>query len=158
MRQPKPRTVLISLAAVIALSAAATTVLESAAFPDQADPKAQKAYDRGYAWVKARTAAEPEPGPTPTTTATRTAAPAPSPAEADSPLPRGPATDSLDTTVRAYATARSVLEFRAVSKSTGKADYQEICDSYASTPEYTGSLATQYRDDWARGCRAAMQP
>ncbi|MFE0104919.1 hypothetical protein [Streptomyces sp. NPDC059009] len=147
MRQPKPRTVLMSLAAVIALSAAATTVVESMAFPDQADPKAQEAYDRGHAWVKARIDPEPEPAPTPTT--------AP-----NSPPPSGPVTDSLhlDRTVTADATPGSVIEFRAVRKGTGTgtAGYRELCDSYASTPEYTGSLSQQYRDDWVRGCLAAM--
>ncbi|MFE5843795.1 hypothetical protein ACFQ7N_19415 [Streptomyces niveus] len=136
MRKPKPRTALISLAAAITVSAVATTVLESSAFPARDDPKVKEAYEQGYAWVKTRTEAEPDPttrlNPTPTPSA-----PSPSLAMARD-------------TVR--LSARSVGEL-------GEVDDREICDYYASVPEYTNSsVPAKYRDDWVRGCQAAMTP
>lgn len=140
MRKPKPRTALIFLAAAITVSAVATTVLESSAFPARDDPKVKEAYEQGYAWVKNRTEAEPDPttrlNPTPT------------------PTPSAPSPSLVTEMQRDTVTfsARSVGEL-------GEVDDREICDYYASVPEYTSSsVPAKYRDDWVRGCQAAMTP
>ncbi|WP_327187270.1 hypothetical protein [Streptomyces sp. NBC_01334] len=134
MRKPKPRTALISLAAAITVSAVATTVLESSAFPARDDPKAREAYEQGYEWVKTRTEAEPDP----TTRLNPTPTPSPS-----------LVTEMQRDTVT--LSARSVGEL-------GEVDDREICDYYASVSEYTSGLPAKYRDDWVRGCQAAMTP
>ncbi|MFC5173008.1 hypothetical protein [Streptomyces mutomycini] len=138
MRKPKTRTALISLAAAITVSAVATTVLESSAFPIRDDPKVKEAYEQGYAWVKTHTEAEPDPttrlNPTPTPT----------------PSTPSPSLVIQKDTVR--VTVRSAVEFEL-----GEMNDREICDYYASVPEYTSSsVPAKYRDDWVRGCQAAM--
>lgn len=136
MRKPKPRTALISLAAAITVSAVATSVLESAAFPARDDPEVKEAYEQGYAWVKTLTEAQPSPptrlDPTPT------------------PTPSTPPQSFVTQKDTVILSARSVGE-------SGEVDDREICDYYASVPEYTGSgVPAKYRADWVRGCQAAM--
>lgn len=145
MRKPKPRTALISLAAAITVSAVATTVLESSAFPARDDPKVKEAYEQGYAWVKSHTEAEPDPTtrlkPKPTPTSTPTPTPS-------APSPRlMPDMSSVTVTLSAHLVGES-----------GEVDDREICDYYISVSEYTGGLPAKYRDDWIRGCQAAVTP
>lgn len=141
MRKPAPRTALISLATAITVSAVATFVLQSAAFPTRDDPKAKEAYAQGYAWVKSRT--EPSPSPSPSSLS-----PSPSPSKTRQPQ-LGMATDRAVQTLSVTITARAV-------RTSGEADHREICGSFASTPEYTRGLRPKYRDDWIRGCQAAL--
>lgn len=136
MRKPKPRTALISLAAAITVSAVATTALESLAFPARDDPKVKEAYEQGYAWVKTHTEAEPDPATSLTPTPTPTAL-----------------SPSLVTEMQ-----RDTVTLSARSVDLGEVDDREICDYYTSVPEYTSSLPAKYRDDWVRGCQAAMMP
>ncbi|MEU5955020.1 hypothetical protein [Streptomyces sp. NPDC047525] len=151
MRKPKPRVALISLAAAITVSAVATVVLETSAFPARDDPKAKEAYDQGYAWVKARTEPEPDPATSPAPSPSPTAAPTPSP----SPSTKQPYPLQSPSLTTEIPTDTITLRARTVGEA-GEADYREICHSYVSTPEYTGALPAKYRSDWVRGCQAAL--
>ncbi|MFC8124709.1 hypothetical protein [Streptomyces sp. NPDC057302] len=148
----KPRVALLALAAAVTVSAGATIVLRSAAFPARDDPKATEAYDQGYAWVKDRTEAAPDPATTPSPTPTPTAEPTPSPSTpTKQPHPSG-----IQSFGAEIPTDTLTITARTVGK-PGEVDYLEMCGSYASTPQYTGSLPPKYRSDWIRGCQAGLK-